>query len=356
MRSLGRWYREVLGRQWLGTENTDDIGNLPGQMGDNLAPINLGSGRTARQVVTGGKFTCALLDNDSVKCWGRNKKGQLGLGITDNTWGGAVNQMGDLLPAVSLGVGRTAKQISAGRYHACAILDDDSAKCWGYNNVGQLGQGHQNDIGADPLEMGDFLSPINLGQAVLQMSAGESHTCAVLLDQSLKCWGGNAEGQLGLGDQTDRGGGSSAEMTNLPAVDVGTGLTVQSVSCSVADVTCVLLNEDHSIKCWGANSFGQLGQGDINNRGTVAGEMGDALLAVDLGMPTSTSTTATTTASISTSYTTTVSTITETATRTSSSSTTRSDTSSSLSTTSTASTTSTLSTATQTTQHIQHGQ
>ena len=75
MRSLGRWYREVLGRQWLGTENTDDIGNLPGQMGDNLAPINLGSGRTARQVVTGGKFTCALLDNDSVKCWGRNKKG-----------------------------------------------------------------------------------------------------------------------------------------------------------------------------------------------------------------------------------------------------------------------------------------
>ena len=63
------------------------------------------------------------------------------------------------------------------------------------------GQGHQNDIGADPLEMGDFLSPINLGQAVLQMSAGESHTCAVLLDQSLKCWGGNAEGQLGCLDQ-----------------------------------------------------------------------------------------------------------------------------------------------------------
>ena len=78
MRSLGRWYREVLGdngQGQLGTENTDDIGNLPGQMGDNLAPINLGSGRTARQVVTGGKFTCALLDNDSVKCWGRNKKG-----------------------------------------------------------------------------------------------------------------------------------------------------------------------------------------------------------------------------------------------------------------------------------------
>ena len=64
------------------------------------------------------------------------------------------------------------------------------------------GQGHQNDIGADPQEMGDILSPINLGQAVVQMSAGESHTCAVLLDQSLKCWGENAEGQLGYLDQT----------------------------------------------------------------------------------------------------------------------------------------------------------
>eukprot|EP00435_Cladocopium_sp_Y103_P020089 s1868_g4.t2 len=318
------------GQAQLGTENTDDIGDFPGQMGDNLAPINLGSGRTAQQVVTGGKFTCALLDNGSVKCWGRNKNGQLGLGISANTWGGAVtDNQGDLLPAVSLGVGRTAKQISAGRYHACAILDDDSAKCWGDNKFGQLGQGHTNDIGDDPSEMGDLLSPINLGQAALQISAGETHTCAVLMDQSLKCWGGNSQGQLGLGDQTDRGGGSSAEMTNLPTVDVGTGLTVQSVSCSVADTTCVLLNEDHSIKCWGSNSFGQLGQGDINSRGSVAGEMGDDLPPVDLGMPTSTSTTATTTMTI----------------------TTRSDTtSSSLSTTSTASDTSTLSTATQTTQ------
>jgi hypothetical protein len=51
----------------------------------------------------------------------------------------SADNQGDFLPAVSLGVGRTAKQISAGTYHACAILDDDSAKCWGYNNVGQLG-------------------------------------------------------------------------------------------------------------------------------------------------------------------------------------------------------------------------
>eukprot|EP00435_Cladocopium_sp_Y103_P006758 s1868_g2.t1 len=175
-------------RGQLGTENQEPIGGLPEQMGDSLAPINLGSGRTARQVVTGGKFTCALLDNDSVKCWGRNSFGQLGLGISDNHFGGAVGEMGDSLPTVSLGVGRTAKQISAGRFHVCAILDDDSAKCWGDNLFGQLG----------------------------------------------------------FGDQTDRGGASVAEMTNLPTVDVGAGLTVQSVSCSEGYVTCVLLN-DHSI-------------------------------------------------------------------------------------------------------------
>eukprot|EP00435_Cladocopium_sp_Y103_P010964 s5148_g2.t2 len=267
------------GRGHLGTENQEPIGGLPEQMGDNLAPINLGSGRTARQVVAGDRFTCALLDNGSVKCWGRNSYGQLGLGISDNLWGAEV---GDSLPPVSLGAGRTAKQISAGAFHVCAILDDDSAKCWGDNRFGQLGQGHTNNAGADPSEMGDFLNPINLGQTALQISAGESHTCAVLLDQSLKCWGRNSQGQLGLGDQTDRGGVSIAEMTNLPTVDVGTGLTVQLVSCSVTD-SCVLLN-DHSIKCWGSNDYGQLGQGDTARRGSGAGEMGDALLPVDLGM------------------------------------------------------------------------
>ena len=88
----------------------------------------------------GGLHTCALLDDDSVKCWGRNDYGQLGHG---NTFSAATNvgEMGDNLRAVDLGPGRTAKMIDAGDYHTCALLDDDSVKCWGRNDYGQLGLG-----------------------------------------------------------------------------------------------------------------------------------------------------------------------------------------------------------------------
>lgn len=79
---------------------------------------------------SGGSHTCAILTDDSVKCWGGNYNGQLGLGDT-NSRGDESNEMGDNLPAVNLGTGRTAKAIATGGYHTCALLDNDSVKCWG---------------------------------------------------------------------------------------------------------------------------------------------------------------------------------------------------------------------------------
>ena len=73
---------------------------------------------------------CAVLDDDSVKCWGDNWYGKLGLGEPSSR-GDGPGEMGDNLPAVDLGTGRTAKMISAGGFHTCAVLDDDSVKCWG---------------------------------------------------------------------------------------------------------------------------------------------------------------------------------------------------------------------------------
>jgi len=70
-------------------------------MGDNLPTVDLGAGRTARAISAGDSHTCAVLDNTSVKCWGKNESGQLGLG-DDSTRGDVSGEMGDNLPVISL--------------------------------------------------------------------------------------------------------------------------------------------------------------------------------------------------------------------------------------------------------------
>lgn len=269
----------------LGLGSTDTLGNLAGEMGDNLPTVDLGSGRTTAQIAVGNNFTCALLDNGSVKCWGNNSDGQLGQGDV-TARGDQTGEMGDNLLAVNLGTGRTAVQIDAGgreESHVCAVLDTGAIKCWGSNIIGQLGLGNTNNRGDQAGEMGDSLLTVELGtgRTAKQVSAGTAHTCALLDNGSVKCWGYNASGQLGLGS-TDSQGDQTGEMgDNLPAVNLGTGRTAKQISTG-GHYTCALLDDD-TIKCWGRNSSGQLGQGDTSNRGDATGEMGDNLPIVDLG-------------------------------------------------------------------------
>lgn len=109
-----------------------------------------------------GSHTCAVLDNDSVKCWGDNGVGQLGLG-DQITRSDNADEVGDALPVVNLGTGRTAKDITANERDTCALLDNNSLKCWGFNRFGQLGLGDTSDRGDDPNEMGDALPTVDLG-------------------------------------------------------------------------------------------------------------------------------------------------------------------------------------------------
>ncbi|MET0285993.1 MAG: hypothetical protein ABW352_16035, partial [Polyangiales bacterium] len=125
-------------------------------------------------------------------------------------------------------------------------------------------------------QMGDALPAVNLGAAARSVSAGTQHTCAILEGGSVKCWGLNDAGQLGIGSVVNAGDAVGA----LGAVDLGTGRT--AVALDLGTHSCALL-DDGSVKCWGANTDGELGQGDTNPRGAAPGTMGDALLPVDLG-------------------------------------------------------------------------
>jgi alpha-tubulin suppressor-like RCC1 family protein len=104
---------------------------------------------------------CALLDNASVKCWGTNYNGGLGLGDNNNR-GDAANEMGDNLSTVDLGTGRTATAMSLGSSHTCALLDNSDIKCWGSGDNGRLGQGTNSNIGNNANDMGDNLPAIDL--------------------------------------------------------------------------------------------------------------------------------------------------------------------------------------------------
>src|SRR5690606_35672668 len=192
--------------------------------------VPLGSGRTATALTAGEGHTCALLDTGRVKCWGDNVNGQLGLGDT-NDRGGAPGEMGGNLPAVALGTGRTATAITAGYRHTCALLDDGSVKCWGWNG-GWLGPEDGLDRGGGPNEMGDQLPAVDLGagRTATAVSAGERHTCALLDDASVKCWGGNTYGQLAQ-DGVHNIGDDVGEMgDDLAPIDLGTGRTATTIT------------------------------------------------------------------------------------------------------------------------------
>ncbi|XRB12276.1 EGF-like domain-containing protein [Pseudoscourfieldia marina] len=269
----------------LGYGDTTRRGDGPNEMGDSLPYVDLGTGRTVKQISAGGSDTCALLDNDKVKCWGNNYAGALGYGDTNNR-GDGPNEMGDNLPYVDLGTGRTAKQISLGGSATCAILDNDKVKCWGGNYYGQLGYCDTINRGDGPNEMGDNLPYVDVGtgRTVKQISVGQPCTCAILDNDKVKCWGMGRV--LGYGDTNARGDLPNSMGDSLPYVDLGTGRTavvLASLKMSPAGGhTCALLDND-AVKCWGENLFGFLGYGDSISRGDEPNEMGDNLPEVDLG-------------------------------------------------------------------------
>ena len=124
--------------------------------------------------------------------------------------------------------------------------------------------------------MGNALPTIELGTGleVASLSAADSSTCALMTNGSVKCWGENQYGQLGQGNTNSIGLADGTMGDALSAVDFG-GPTVVSLSSGNFH-NCALLS-DGTTKCWGYNQFGQLGLGDTTNRGDMPGEMGSSL-------------------------------------------------------------------------------
>ena len=249
--SVRCWGSSGEGELGYGNRNTIGDDERPGSVG----PVDLGPGRTAQAITAGDFHTCALLDDGTVRCWGFGANGRLGnesLGnVGDNETPGSVKPVE---------LGGKARAISAGAAHTCAILDGGAVRCWGYGVYGQLGNGgdpslYHEDIGDD--EAPGSLPPVDLGlgRTAAAITAGDLHTCAILDNQEVRCWGSGEKGRLGYGNVLN-----VTDPNTAGSVALGNGRTARAIGAGFSD-TCALL-DDGSVRCWGEGHLGRLGYGN----------------------------------------------------------------------------------------------
>ncbi|CAM9589993.1 unnamed protein product, partial [Discosporangium mesarthrocarpum] len=271
------------GKGQLGLNDTKDRGDNDGPIGDALPPTELGTGRYAVQVAAGLRHSCAILDDGSVKCWGYNAKGQLGVGSISPVGDSFVNnqgEMGDNLRVTNLGAGLKAEKIAAGGWHTCALLDNEELKCWGYNQWGELGLEDNDNRGDMAGQMGDMLLPVDFGTAkVEEIALGDWHSCVILDTGEVACFGKNYAGQLGIGRKELRGDEQGEMGFSVQKVDFH-GRRATKITAG-EEHNCAIL-EDNSLICWGLGSYGQLGQGNSLDIGDDPNEIGN-LPPIDLG-------------------------------------------------------------------------
>jgi alpha-tubulin suppressor-like RCC1 family protein len=232
----------------LGYGNAETIGDdeLPYTAGD--LPLR----KRAIQLAAGGRHGCALLEGGTVTCWGLNNSGELGYGHSGS--------VGIDVPAgaeeVPIDPADPVRQIATGYRHTCALLESGRVYCWGSNGVNQLGYPNVANVGDN--ETPQVMGPVDVGGRVLQISAGHSHTCALMDEGMLRCWGSNVDGQLGYGR-------SEVPLPPSATEAVPVGAPVARVSAGLVH-TCALLL-DRSVRCWGNGGMGRLGYGNTDTVG-----------------------------------------------------------------------------------------
>jgi len=213
--------------------------NYFGQLGDGTTvdrsqPVDV-SGLSSGVTVISAGFThsCALTSAGGVKCWGDNSYGQLGDG----------SYYSSPVPVDVSGLTAGVMAVAAGDFHSCAITTTGAVKCWGFNSNGELGDGTNHDSNV-PVDV------YGLSSNAVQISAGWNHTCVVMQSGGAKCWGVNLYGQLGDG---------TTVTSNVP-VDVS-GISTEGARVSAGGMHSCLLLTTGGLKCWGDNTYGQLGDG-----------------------------------------------------------------------------------------------
>jgi alpha-tubulin suppressor-like RCC1 family protein len=184
-------------------------------------------------IATGDAFTCAITTVGGVKCWGSGNQGQLGNGLTSDS----------RVPVDVIGLTAGVTSIGLGDHHACASTASGAALCWGYNNDGQLGNGTATNSSVPVAVLG-------LSSGVSRVVVGGYHSCVLTSTRGAKCWGDNNSGQVG---------DNSATPSSVP-VDVP-GLTSGLIDLSAGQYHTCAITSSGAGMCWGTNTHGEIGDG-----------------------------------------------------------------------------------------------
>src|SRR4051812_8481270 len=225
--------------------------NQDGQLGNGNNTTDAGTPQTVLGLSgvgalgNGGYHSCALMPDGTARCWGRNDRGQLGDGTSTSS----------STPVVVSGLSN-AVSLSGGLYHTCALLGDGTVQCWGQNDNGQIG--NTLPFSSTPVTVSGIANAIAL-------SSGVFHSCALFADGTAKCWGSNSNGQLGNG--TTANSSSPVSVTGLSG----------AINITAAGLHTCAIMPDRSARCWGANMYGQLGHGTTADEWTPVGVNGTGL-------------------------------------------------------------------------------
>ena len=220
-----------------GSGDNGELGNGTVPANGSPTPVLVSGITTATAVAAGNQYVCALLSGGGVDCWGLNNAGQLGIGNTTSA----------ITPQPVVGLTGTATAITVGALHTCALLSTGAVDCWGLNNQGQLGLPGNTTNQSTPQAV------TALGTGVTAISAGQFHTCALMSNKSVECWGDNELGQLGNGTTSTSPNPSPATVS---------GVTSATLISAGYWHTCTA--NSNGMQCWGDNTYGELGNGSTS--------------------------------------------------------------------------------------------
>jgi alpha-tubulin suppressor-like RCC1 family protein len=225
-------------------------------------PVLVEGGHVFSSIAAGWVHACGIVTNGDAWCWGSNTSGQLGIGTIDSL----VRYRSPLLVTGGL----KFRQLSLGSRHSCGLSTDSLAYCWGENATGQLGDNSTSRQSvptpvAGGLKFIQLVTSSGFGAGAVVVSpvaAGfAGHTCGLATDNSAYCWGWNASGELGDGTSTNR------------LVPTAVSNAIKFTSLAVGGAYSCGMNGD-KVWCWGSNLFGQVGHGDFVQSWTTPKSVG----------------------------------------------------------------------------------